>query len=148
MSTLLAAYIPVLLIGFSIQLLLTAVAVVAVELQVIPYEAVPGAVRPVVHGLLWPQYWISRALESESDESPVQRPGQLLRADSIICIDLLNPLALLLTFGLSSPPLAVLITLVVVSRMTMWRWVLHRFVAAAKEKGGRCEELLVKLSEA
>ena len=38
--------------------------------------------------------------------------------------------------------------------MTMWRWVVHRFVAAMKEKGagggleGRCEELLVKLSEA
>ena len=151
MSTLLAAYIPVLLVGFSIQLLLTAVAVVAVELHVIPLEKVPNVVRPALHGVLWPQYWISRAIESSV--CPVQRPSQLIAVDSIICIDMLNPLALLLTFGLSSPPLAVLIALVVASRMRMWQWEVFRFVRAVRgtaglEGSGRSDELLGKLSAA
>ena len=136
---------PVLMIGFSIQLLLSVGFVWVVVLQVVDYDSVPGMFRSVLHGVFWPDHWISSRSDSYIE------PFQLFRVESIICTDMLNPLTMFATFGLSSPPLAVLIALVMMTRMTMWHWAVTRFVSTvskAEDRSGRSDEVLAKLSKA
>jgi hypothetical protein len=128
-SVVLTAYIPVLMIGLSIQLITCFVlpaAIIYMEKKLVHYKAL--VYRKVVKGLLWPNFWF---YENLSDAKVIlnEDPFVLLDFKSILCFDILNNMVLMFTFGLCSPLLAIAIVCVVISKMKMWLLLIGRFVS-------------------
>jgi hypothetical protein len=131
-SVLLTSYIPVLIIGYAIQLALTVLMPTALY-QIGKVSNVKTIInRKIIKGIIWPEYW---ADESDSEVATENRtsldkdPTILLSSKSIICFDVLNNIMIMLTFGLCSPLLAAARTVVVVCKMHMWMMLLGRFTA-------------------
>jgi len=153
-STLLTAYIPVLVLGFSLQLL---VACAFPLLQAsVSYERIPLFVRKQLSGVVWPHYW-TRELRPEEQQARrsllSSDPWVLLKTKTVICFDILNNLLLMLTFGICSPVMAVLICCVVGVKMSVWTYLIGRFVGAmletdqSKSDRGSRDEALAALAE-
>lgn len=127
-SVLFSSYIPVLLLGFSIQLLLTFL------VPVLLYRAgeLTSSLRDVAHGVLWPEYWLnsdsSEHARKKSDRLE-KKPTIVLYPTNIICFDILNNLVIMFTFGLSSPLVAVAVTCTVASKMSVLLLLVGRFSA-------------------
>jgi hypothetical protein len=125
------SYIPVLLIGFSIQLVLS---------FVLPFILCQLGkwwhVTDVIHGILWPEFW---SCDDDADLATRNRgrlekkPTILLSSNVILCFDVLNNLMIMLTFGLCSPILAVAVTCTVVSKMGVLLYLVGRYTTHLKD---------------
>ena len=125
-SVLLTSYIPVLLMGYSIQLLLPAA--VAVTLTCFPRVSMPSLGHQIFHGILWPDHWIQGGDEFARNKAMMSSHTDLmLKVRSIFCNDVLNNWLSLLTFGLCSPVLAVAIVCCVLLKMFLWISLVGRF---------------------
>ena len=93
-SVLLTSYLPVLILGFSIQIL------VSVLLPVILNRVGEWlGLVDIIHGILWPEFWL-RSEESESHVIKLERnPSIMLNSKVILCFDILNNVMILLSFG-------------------------------------------------
>ena len=134
-SVLLTSYIPVLIIGASIQL------VMAFALPFIHYHVgkrlgladIIGL--KITKGIIWPEFW-NNCGQSDSNMSSKfldkfeKDPLMLLNFKSVLCFDILNNTMILLTFGLCSPVLAAAVTCVAVSKMKILTLLIGRFVAS------------------
>ena len=116
-STIIRSYVPVFLYVYSIQLIAT-VAMVGV-LTSVDYLSVPSFVRQRLYGIYWPSHdWVpDRTL-----------PRDMIKAGTIINFDILSHLAVFVTFGISSPYLAFVLTFVVCVKLHIWQIVVGRFV--------------------
>ena len=128
-AVILASYIPVFLLGYSIQLLLPLC--VLMSLTYLPYESISPCVRHMLHGLLWPEYWLRQESHVRTlNQNLVHNdPTVLLKIRTIFCNDVFNNWLLVLTFGLCSPVLAVAIVCSVVLNMSLWVLLIGRFTS-------------------
>ena len=125
-SVLLTSFIPVLIMGYSIQLLLP-VAAMAI-LTYVPYSLIPLVCRHMFRGILWPTQWSQGGTELVHNKLFVNKHTDvMLQIRSILCNDVLNNWILMLTFGLCSPILAVAIVCCVLVKMTLWMILIGRF---------------------
>jgi hypothetical protein len=139
-SVLLTSYIPVLIIGFSIQLVLSVIMPVILY-QAGKYLHLAGIIhRNIVNGILWPEFWIGH---DNSDLAILNKTmlGKdstiILNINNVMCFHVLNNVVLMLTFGMCSPVLAAAVTCVVVLKMNVLLLLVGRFTAVL---GGReCE---------
>ena len=126
-SVVLTSYIPVFLLGFSIQLLLPFI--VLVSLTYLTYDSLSPSVRMMLHGILWPEHW----LQNSEDTSALNKtllhgdPSILLKIRTIFCNDVFNNWLLMVTFGLCSPVLVVAIVCSVLLKMSLWVSLIGRF---------------------
>ena len=116
-STILTSYIPVYIFVYVIQVCVT-ISLVAISNSV-EYKHLPEWVVGRVQGVLWSEHeWVcSRSC-----------PGEVMKATKIICFDILNHLAVLATFGISSPYLVLILYLAVTLKLYMWRVKIGQFV--------------------
>lgn len=125
-SVLLTSYIPVLILSFSIQLVLTFV------LPVMLFHVGKFInLRGVAHGIIWPEYWLS----SDTSRNETELAGEsniLLHSTNIICFSILNNLVILLTFGLTSPLLTIAVAFAAVSKMSVLLLMVRRFSAVLR----------------
>jgi len=125
-SVLLSAYIPVLLLGYAIQIVLPLV--VLGTLVTLRYESVPLTCRLMLHGLIWPEHWLQGGDGYTHNRIVMDsRPDVMLQIRSILCNDVLNNWLLMVTFGLCSPVLAVAVACAVVLKMCLWVLLVGRF---------------------
>jgi hypothetical protein len=116
-STILTSYIPVYVFEYAIQLLVSILLVTI--LTSIEYSSFPIWLQKGLHGVFWPnQQWIKDFIV----------PRDLLKATEIISFDILNHLAVFVTFGISSPFLAVILIFSVCLKLHLWRMIIGRFV--------------------
>ena len=125
-SVLLEAYIPVLIIGFCLQLVLPFVIILSIGHD--EFNALPAYLRVQMNGVLWPKYW------NDLNEATAIKPTNLMKISSIIGRDVLNPLAVMMTFGLCSPALTFLVATVAVVKCGMWVWAVRRFISVITKK--------------
>jgi hypothetical protein len=115
-STILTSYIPVYVFVYAIQLLVSVLLVVV--LTSVEYTSLPRWLQKGLHGVFWPGHeWISDRIV----------PRDLLKATEIISFDILNHLAVFVTFGISSPYLAVILIFSVCLKLYIWRMIIGRF---------------------
>ena len=134
-SVLLTSYIPVFLLGYSIQILLPAIVLVLSAHS--PYKSIPPLIHDMLHGLLWPKQWIECGDEFVRNMYIVDHcPDCMMKCRSILCNDVLNNWLLLLTFGLCSPVLAVAIVTCVVLKMSIWVIAVGRFTRCVLDDEG------------
>jgi hypothetical protein len=124
-SVLLTSYIPVLILGYSIQIVLS----VAMPVLLSPLGA---WLATTFHGILWPEYWLrdgdgDAAVASRNRVYLAKNPTIILRPEDVLCFNILNNLLIMLTFGLCSPVLAVAVTCAVVSKMSVLMFLVGRF---------------------
>jgi hypothetical protein len=145
-SVLLTSYIPVLIIGCSIQLILALV--LPVIYHYIGKRADMAAIMlrfKFIPGVYWPSLW----LNAESSDSLNRKrvsvqddPSILLNSSPILCSDALNNATIMLTFGLCSPVLATAVVCVVVLKMKLMEMLVVRFTVmleSAKNAGNNVE---------
>ena len=82
--------------------------------------------------LFWIEYWYdkqqSKGARGASDrEKGLVEPSRLLRTSGSICDDMLSPLAMLLSFGICSPPLALIICVMSMAKLSMWIFAIKNF---------------------
>ena len=127
-SVLLTSYIPVFILDLSMQLLLPCTAFGL--LSFFNYHSMPRHFRNMFHGLIWPEFWLNKeglVLDRHNECLLQKDPWMILDTRTIICCDFLQNLMLMITFGLCSPVLSVLITCVVVLKMHLWKVLIGRF---------------------
>ena len=130
-SVVLTSYIPVFLLGYSIQLLLTFVMLASLSYM----RHVPRSVREVLHGVVFPEYWRQGGDVSVANRASVSsNPRVLLDTRTIFCNDVFNNWLVMLTFGLCSPVLAVAIACSVLLKMSLWTFLLGRFTKIIVEQ--------------
>ena len=123
-STILTKYIPVYVFVYSIQLFVSILMVVL--LTSVDYTSLPRLLRKGLHGVFWPNHeWVSSGIV----------PRDILKAPEIISFDILSHLAIFLTFGISSPYLALILIFSVCLKLYMWRVVIGRFVFVRSSLG-------------
>jgi hypothetical protein len=128
-STLLAAYLPVYLYVYSIQLLLPLLSSLLLS-RWVSYPSLPLAIRKKLPGVLWPHHWLAKNSAGLSDSSLSQQrpaPRLLLRMDTIMTGHM-QDLLILLTFGLCCPLLALVIGASVLSSILNVRLMIGRFI--------------------
>jgi len=129
-SVLLTAYIPVFLLGYAIQLILPLVMLVI--LVHIPHKSVSPAIYAMIHGIIWPQYWLQGGEALTRNKAAVERkPNDLLKLHAILCNDVLNNWLVMMTFGMCSPLVAVAVACAVSLKMSMWMLLIGRFTRHA-----------------
>jgi hypothetical protein len=143
---LLTSYIPVLVIGYAIQLVAScALPLVFSQVgRVCSVSSLSVLIdRKFTHGIVWPEFWASSesaAQASNTEETLEKNPAMLLNSKSMLCFDILNNLMVMLTFGLCSPVLAVAATCVAISKASILILLVKRFVAVVCERGDRTQE--------
>ena len=120
-SALLEAYIPVLIIGFCLQLILPLCFLKT--LNDTRFRAIPPFLRSNLCGIFCPDYWCHTGDTNNIDSN------SLMKIPTIIVRDLVNPIAVILTFGLCSPALACIAGIVGVVKCGIWVWAMHNFSA-------------------
>lgn len=123
-SVLLEAYVPVLLIGFCLQLLLPAL--LLLFLSTGNYGSLPLFLSSNFNGILWPEHWCGQMISSTSF---MPESSQLMNTPSILCTDIVHPMAVMMTFGFCSPPLAFLAAIVGILKCSMWIGAVKHFCA-------------------
>lgn len=102
----------------------------------IPFSKLPEKIRNKLPGLLWPDYWITKNIYqseavSTTDIASLSKkrpsPQLLLKMDNIMTSHMQDFL-LLLTFGLCSPVLAIVIGLSIYISILHVRFIVGRFV--------------------
>ena len=137
-SVVLTSYIPVLLLGYAIQLMLTFLALAF--LTYVPYGLLSSFVRNMLHGIILlvvcPEYWLQEGDASIRNRAILSAdPTILLKICTIFCNDVFNNWLMMMTFGLCSPVLVVAIACAVVLKMSlcMWTLLLGRFTKCVLE---------------
>jgi hypothetical protein len=139
-STLLAAYIPVYLYLYSLQLLLPFLNTLLLSRWLI-YPSLPPILRKKLPGVLWPHHWLAKDPLSQQSNRPgsgmhslpitatQQRPTPrlLLRMDTIMTGHM-QDLLILLTFGLCCPALAIVIGTSICFSILNVRLIIGRFI--------------------
>ena len=122
-SVVLTAYIPVFLLGYSIQLVLPLILLAV--LTCLSHDSIPSSVRMMFHGIIWPEYWLhgGDAVLAHNNGNP----SRILAMRPILCNDVCNNWLVMVTFGLCSPILAVAIACSVVLKMSLWVLLIGRF---------------------
>jgi hypothetical protein len=127
-SVVVTSYIPVLLLGYSMQLVLPVI--VMALLRCVPYTSMSPSVRAMFYGIIWPEYW----LQGSGDVAPfdnnaiaINDPYVILETRTVFSNGVFNNWMLLLTFGLCSPVLAVAIVGCVLLKMSLWVLLIGRF---------------------
>jgi hypothetical protein len=128
---LLTAYVPVFLLGYSIQLMLALI--VPVTLAYLPFGSISPSVRRMFHGIIWPEYWL------QEGNTVCISTSVLLKMRSIFCNDVLNNWLVLMTFGLCSPVLAVAIVCSVLLKMSLWMLLIGRFTSHVLHADGAAD---------
>ena len=126
-SVVLTSYIPVFLLGYSIQLLL--LFVVMALLLYLPYDSLPHFVSKSLHGIIWPEHWLQSGVEVLVRNKAVVdgAPSAMLNMRTIFCNDVFHNWMLMLTFGLCSPVFAVTVLFSVLLKMSLWVLLIGRF---------------------
>ena len=127
MSAILEAYVPVLIIGFCLQLLLPMLVLTFIKDK--HFYAIPEFIRFKLNGLFWPNYWYTM-----SSSDTMVEPSYLMKTSTIMCRDLLYPLAAIMTFGVCSPSLAFMAAITGVAKCGLWAWAANNFGTIIKEK--------------
>jgi hypothetical protein len=130
-STLLAAYLPVYLYVYTLQLITPFLSTVLLT-QYLPYHRLPPWLRRKFPGVLWPHHWLAQNRyrnHTQEEASPQERPlpSLLLRMDNIMTSHM-QDILILLTFGLCCPLLAIVIGLSINISIWQVRLVVGRFV--------------------
>jgi hypothetical protein len=152
-SVLLTAYIPVLIIGFSIQLVLCFL-VPSIMFQAGRFCNIAELIhRKLIYGILWPDFWAAGEKDSElacrNKASLEQDPTIIINTRSILCFNVLNNLVTMLTFGLCSPFLAAAVACAAVSQISMLLLLVGRFtvvLTSSRSSDSSCESLHFSLS--
>ena len=142
-SVLLTAFIPVLIIGFTVQLTTTLIlSLLSYRVDRITWIDLTGTVRhKMIPGIVWPRLWLN------SDTSAFVRrnraklnddPTILFSTRTILCFDVLNNAVIMLTFGFCSPVLALACTVVVVTKMKVLELLVGRFSAVLETDDTGC----------
>jgi hypothetical protein len=136
-SVLLTSYIPVILLGHSLQLLLSWI-LLALEVQ-LPYNYIPSFIRVSLHGLLWPDHWLQDGDAFNQNQATVDRvPDVLLKVRTVLCNDVLNNWLVFMTFGFCSLILAIAIVCCVVLKMSLWVLLVGRFTKRVLQDSHEC----------
>ena len=150
-SVFLTLYIPVYIYMYSFQLLIPFIYMMLLSLM--EYEHIPSPIRPMVPAIIWPKYLLKQyKLEltsaasspvgthgnNENDKAPSDyakflaaleaNPSMLFNTKTVITFDILHNLSVLLTFGLCSPFLTVIISTAMILKINMWLILLGRFL--------------------
>jgi hypothetical protein len=153
-QTILTAYTPVYLYSYTLLLFLPLLHFLLVRLVPPPQRSsaqgllFPRLVR-VVPGIVWPDFWSSGGVtvrqcgrgepagvkeeegedeqEDGEDTSRLLSSRQLLKPDDLAA-SLMHHTAVLLTFGVTNPVLAVAVTLTICLQILQWVMLLNRFV--------------------
>lgn len=129
-SVLLTSYIPVLIIGYSIQMVLCFLLPLLV-IQIGKRINLEGIIHhKAMAGILWPEYWLQSddtGLVYRNKSQVTTDPTIVFNPNSIICFVILNNLMIMLSFGLCSPILAVAVTCSLLCQMNLWTLLLGRF---------------------
>ena len=128
-SEVLKSYIPVFLLGYSIQLVLPLIFVAA--LTSLSHDSISPSIRMLFHGIIWPEYWLQASVDvSAHDITKVLVGGDsgvMLDMRTIFCNDVCNNWFVMVTFGLCSPVLAVAVVCSVLLKMLLWVMLVGRF---------------------
>jgi hypothetical protein len=115
-STILTSYIPVYVFVYAIQLFVVVLQVAV--LTSLEYSSFPKLLQKGLHGVFWPNHeWVLSRIV----------PRDILKVTEIISFDILNHLAVFVTFGISSPYLALILIVSVCLKLYMWRVMIGRF---------------------
>ena len=125
-SVLLEAYVPVLIIGFCMQLVLPLLLFLMLNDEVFGYF--PQFIRSHMPGIFWPEFWY------KMEDRRTVHAEEFLKIPNVICRDMLHPIAVMMTFGLCSPPLGCLAAAVGIVKCLIWIWALGRFSTFYIEK--------------
>ena len=115
-----------LIIGFCLQLLLPLVLICTISDKL--FAATPKFFRVQLNGILWPEFWYNNA------DNDLIEPQNLMKMPNILYRDILNPVAVIMTFGLCSPPLACMAAAVGAMKCCLWIWAMNRFDKVMHEK--------------
>lgn len=91
------------------------------------YNSVPTVLRPLIHGLMWPKYWIAESQEKE--KLLASSPLLLLDTVDIVSMDVIFNLSIMLTFGFCSPILALAIGCACFFKIKMWTLFIGRLMS-------------------
>lgn len=133
-SVLLTSFIPVIVIGLSIQLV-TTLAIPLLSFRAnnwFPEWTMTLMRLKWLPGILWPHMWVnSDTSQFVSDNRAMLEddPTILFESEPILCFDVLNNILIMLTFGLCSPVLATAAMLVAVARLKVFELLIGRFSA-------------------
>jgi hypothetical protein len=131
-SVLLTSFIPVLIIGFSIQLMLVLIVPIMCYFCGKWFNLSAFFSRKPIIGIVWPHLWL-QSNDSAASKSNKQNldndPMILLTSRSILCFDVLNNVMIFLTFGLCSPVLAAAVASVAVFKMNLLVALVGRFIS-------------------
>lgn len=141
-SVFLTLYIPVYIYMYSFQLLVPFIYMMLLSL--LEYEHIPAPIRPMLHAIIWPKYLIKQHRLRNVAHSPKERDGEkanydrflealvvtpsiLFDSKTVITFDILHNMSVLLTFGLCSPFLTIIIAMAMILKINMWLVLLGRF---------------------
>ena len=132
-SVVLTSYIPVFIYTYMFRLLLPFGVII---ISLLPYTSIPKIVSAKFPGIFWPDYWVTHDVENLTDEENdlVQRniagvaSGRKLLSIKSVIVQVMQDMCVLLTFGLCSPLLAVVVTCASVTSFYVLRIVVSRFV--------------------
>ena len=120
-SEVIKSYIPVFLLGASIQLVLPVI--VLATIKFIPYSAIPLRLRSAMSfGVYYPEHWLN-----DDRREDLHNPMVLLNTKILLCNHVLYSWVVLLTFGLFSPVLAVAVSCSVFMKIITWQVLVGRF---------------------
>jgi hypothetical protein len=132
-SVLLTSYIPVLIIGYSIQISLCFILPFLLVQAGAFFDMTKIIKWKLAKGIIWPGFWLGVDAEAgqvdQRRRSLARDPTIILSPKSILCFDILNNLIVLLTFGLFSPILAFAVMCAVATKMNLWVLLLGRFTS-------------------
>jgi hypothetical protein len=131
-SVILTSYIPVLILGYSIQFFLCfALPTLLIHIEnIVDIKTI--AQSGLFDGILWPRFWLRSSdaeILSRNEFILETNPVVMLNTRAFFCFEFLNNLVILSTFGLCSPILACAIVCVVVVKMNMRLLLLGRFTS-------------------
>ena len=93
----------------------------------LPYEFMPVPLRPLIHGIIWPKYWIAVSNIKKADL--LEAPLLLLDTVDILSMDIVFNLSIMLTFGFCSPILALAIGCSCFFKIKMWTLFIGRLMS-------------------
>ena len=143
-SVILTSFIPVLIIGYSIQLCVT------LGLPMMCFRGYKWVNfttplrRNMIPGVFWPALWLNADTSDTLNRSGVNvenDPTILVKTKSILCSDVLNNATIMLTFGLCSPVLATAVVCVVVLKMRFLELQVARFAVLLETAMKRCSSV-------
>jgi hypothetical protein len=109
-------------------------------LSLVDYEMIPNVIRPNVPAIIFPNFFLKNDLLLKSEDlflksqaeafltRLTKKPSMIFNAKTVITFDILNNLSVLLTFGLCSPFLTLIISFAIFLKLNMWRILFGRFL--------------------